>query len=225
MRVWTETLLNKNPIKRMLKNRGIRHSRIRPSLVITFGGDGSILAAERKFPGVPKIPVRESPPHGNCVTYKLSALPGVLDKVLSGEYRLEERQKVEARLGGKLLTGLNEIQLRNIVPYRSLRFSVMLGGRTLSGLAGDGLLVSTPFGSTAYYASMGHSPFRSGLMLAFNNVPAMRKPIPVREPLSVRILRERALLVADNNPSMLRTGPRDTVLIEESGQKARFVVV
>jgi NAD+ kinase len=224
MRMWVESLLDKSPVERLLKERGIRRTRIRPHFVISFGGDGSLLAAERKFPGVPKIPVRETPSHGNCASYNLRNLGGVLDRVKSGRHAVKEYEKVEAVLRRKRVAGMNEVLVRNRNPCKSLRFSVRANGRWIENLIGDGVLVATPFGSTAYYASMGHAPFARGLMLAFNNTRGMRKPLPLEGAARVEVHRERAFLAVDNDPRLLSVGPGDVVEIRKSEKKARLVV-
>jgi len=118
---------------------------------------------------------------------------------------------------------VNEIQIHNKDPRKAIRFSVEVNGGKIENVIGDGLVVSTAFGSTAYYRALGLEPFKKGVMIGFNNVYPHRKPIVLKGSVFVEIVRENALLICDNN-GIISLKPGDRVEIKESKEKAVFVM-
>ena len=222
MKIWIESPYDKSGIVEIAEDRGIKITRKNPDFVITYGGDGTILMAERKFPGIPKVPIRNSKICSMCVSYGKDNLGYVLDRLEKKDFCLEKSQKVEAIFKKKKLVAVNEIQIHNKDPRKAIRFSLEVKGQKLDEVIGDGLIFSTPFGSTAYYRSLGLEPFKKGIRIGFNNVYPHREPIELRGPANVEIIREKALLLCDNNGT-INLKPGDRVEIYESTEKAVFV--
>ncbi|MBI4020263.1 MAG: hypothetical protein HY367_02940, partial [Candidatus Aenigmarchaeota archaeon] len=89
MRIWIESPYDSSRITRIVKKRGVTISKD-PDFVITYGGDGTILVAERKYPGVPKIPISRSRICSKCFNYMIKNLSSVLDKIKRGEFSIIE---------------------------------------------------------------------------------------------------------------------------------------
>lgn len=66
----------------------------KPEFVITYGGDGTVLYAERKYPGIPKITIRAGSVGFRCM-YSEEDIEDVLIKIDNGEYTLKEEIKLE----------------------------------------------------------------------------------------------------------------------------------
>lgn len=205
-----------------LKRHGFSISGKNPGFVFVYGGDGSILKAEHLYPGIPKVPMRKSIICSKCRHYGLSNLGRLASAINAGKFRVKEETKIEAVIGGKRITALNEIQVRNADPRKALRFSLQ-AGKTRKEIIGDGFVAATPYGSTGYYRSMGYKPFKSGIRIGFNNVWPNMKPVKTGT-CTVKIIRESAVLAADNF-FVRKLSKGDTVAIRKSRNKARFVVV
>jgi NAD+ kinase len=82
-----------------------------------------------------------------------------LQRVLSGDFHVEERLMLtcEAEAGDKRSTflGLNEVLIERPTRHRMVRLAVSIGDEPLTTFYGDGVLVATPTGSTAYALSAG----------------------------------------------------------------------
>lgn len=131
-------------------------------LVVTFGGDGTLLRG-----------AEIARPHGAAVFgvnlghvgFLTEAEPEDLDvtvaRLLEGRYEVEERLTVEAWVappgGPRAAAGwaLNEVVLEKAEPGRMLECLLEVDGRPLSRWGGDGVLIATPTGSTAYAFSAG----------------------------------------------------------------------
>lgn len=221
MKIWIESPYDKSEIVKSVKKRA-KITRIDPDFVITYGGDGTILVAERKFPGVPKVPIRNSKICSMCVSYGKDSIEHLLEKLEKGEFKKEEISKVEAHFNGDRLIGVNEIQIHNKDPGKAIRFDLEANNKKLEELIGDGLIFATAFGSTAYYRSLGLEPFKKGIKIGFNNVYPKKEPIELKSNARVKILREKGLLLADNNGT-INLNPGDIVEIKESKEQAIFV--
>ena len=189
-------------------------------LIISYGGDGTLLGAERDFPGIPKLAIRDARLCRKCEIHQTER---ILADLAAHRIASVELPKLAALTQGSSLVGLNDIILRNAVITSGVRYRVWINDHPYSGeIVGDGLVVATPFGSSAYYRSITHSLIRTGIGLAFNNStePISHLVLRSSDRIRLRITRGPAVLAADNNPAHISLAPRDTVEICQSEQKA-----
>jgi len=151
-------------LKRWLVQQGIRvfiESQVTPAmkkaqLLIALGGDGTVLGTTRAVANwnVPVLGVNLG--HlGFLAATELSAMMRTLTRVLAGEGRLETRTLLSATgtINGKRFASslaLNDAVLRSKATGRVLWLKAMVRGQVLASYAGDGLIIATPTGSTAY---------------------------------------------------------------------------
>lgn len=219
--------LNSTRIKERLRAHGYKIVKKNPDLVLSYGGDGTILHSERVFPSVPKIAIKATRVCRNC-DYEAQDLEKIMRRVKDGKFKISEQMKLKARVKGRELVALNEIQVRSKLPIHALRFSLEAGGKKFSNIIGDGVIIATPFGSTAYYSSTGGRKFDEGIGISFNNVHNKRIKyfvVPEKSRIKVKIERGPALLIADNNEKFINLKRGDRVTVERSKQKARFVLM
>jgi NAD+ kinase len=136
--------------------------------------------------------------------------------------------KLQAKFKRKKLVALNEIQVHNKLPTKAIRFSLKVDGKFFDNLIGDGVIVATPFGSTAYYSSVGGRKFRRGIGIAFNNLYSRKIKsfvVPENSKVIVKIKRGPALLLADNYERFIELKDGDKVIIKKSSQNASFMNV
>ena len=197
----------------------------RPDVVLTRGGDGLLLGSERHWPGVPKLPLRHSRHGKKCQGHEVA---DALRRLLAGDLVVTRHDKVQAEAHGETLVGLNDVLVHNASPTSSVRYRVWIDDREFeseagdSEIVGDGVVVATSFGSTAYYRSITRSTFRDGLGLAFNNStePVDHLVLPLNAVIRVRITRGPALLAADNDPRVVPLGEGDEVTVRRAPDRA-----
>jgi NAD+ kinase len=211
-----------NKIMNLLVRNGF-HISADPEFVFTYGGDGTILEAEHKYPGVPVVPVQKSEICANCSVYSVTSLRSVLEKIKRGNFSIKEEPKIEAVFQGRKISALNEVQVHVRDPRRALRFSLRSGKTNYRQLIGDGIIASTPFGSTAYYRSIGYKSFRSGLRIGFNNVWPKLPYLEIKDSAELKLLRGEAWLTGDNC-FIKKMDAGDRVVVMPSKEKARFVL-
>ncbi|NUP88394.1 MAG: NAD(+)/NADH kinase [Candidatus Sumerlaeia bacterium] len=194
-----------------------------PEIVICHGGDGTVLGAEREWPGVPKLALRRAGDHHRATDHG-----ALLAAIAHGEGEMLEFVKVEAEVRGERLIGINEILLHNAVATSAVRYRIAIDRRPWGHeIVGDGLVVSTPFGSSGYYRSITHSTFEVGLGLAFNNSTEPLDHLVLRPEVivGVRVTRGPAVLAADNNPAWITLDRDDEVTIRQHAHPALILRV
>ena len=130
-------------------------------LIVVLGGDGTLLAVARLVDGldVPILGVNLGG-LGFLTATTLEALFPTLEAVLQGEYSAEERLVLVAGLtrGGALLAeqlALNDVVVTKGALGRLIDLDVRADGQPMTAYRADGLIISTPTGSTAYNLSAG----------------------------------------------------------------------
>ncbi len=130
-------------------------------LVIALGGDGTVLAGSRMFAdlGVPIMGVRLGK-LGFLSEVEPAGVGAALQDLAKGRFRIEDRLMLESRLlrhGETLRRGscLNDVVLSRGATLRAIEMEFEIDGEPVARYSGDGLIVSTPTGSTAYSLSAG----------------------------------------------------------------------
>lgn len=214
-------------IEAAIKASGLEIVKKDPEVVITYGGDGTFIGSERDYPGVPKFPLRNS---GVC--HICSAFPNetLIHKIAEGKTKPKTFLKITTEVNGQSLTALNEIAIRNKIQNVTLRFLIStdpdLPSIPKDELIGDGVIISTPFGSTGYYYSSARNFFSKGIGLAFNNIHnADPKPIVVPEITAIKITLTRgsALLSSDNDPRIFEVAEGQSIVVKKSPNRATLL--
>lgn len=136
-------------------------------IVVCYGGDGTLLMAERENPGVPKVSIRNSQ---ICNTCRWETRDAVLRLVSEKRFYITKHFKIEAIYKKHRQVALNDIIIGHQNINTALRYKVYINDRQYgSEFLGDGVVAATPMGSTAYYQVITRSNFEEGIGLAFNN--------------------------------------------------------
>ncbi|MBI3602987.1 MAG: NAD(+)/NADH kinase [Nitrospirae bacterium] len=130
-------------------------------MVIVLGGDGTMLSAARLVEerGVPILGVNMGG-LGFLTEVSLEHLYPSLERVFAQEYSLDDRLMILAQMhrhGEHVAqaTVLNDVVVSKGTLSRMIEIQIMIDGKFVTNLRGDGLIVSTPTGSTAYSLSAG----------------------------------------------------------------------
>jgi NAD+ kinase len=126
-------------------------------LVVAIGGDGTLLrVAGAIFPReVPIFGVNVGGALGFLSVGGAEALVPALEGYAAGKYRIERRMRLSLELGERAFSALNDVVFVGPGAYRFTELSVRCRREEVLSFAGDGLVVATPTGSTAYALSAG----------------------------------------------------------------------
>ncbi len=145
-------------------------------VVIVFGGDGTVLNVVRRLGAAcPKLLTVNLGHLGFLAEVLPDDLEPMLERVIAGQYRVSDRHLLQVRIlreHHEQFCGhvLNEIVIRATTPMRMLRLGLDVDGQFLTEYVGDGLIVATPTGSTAYALSAG-GPIMNPELRAMVTVP------------------------------------------------------
>ena len=215
---------NANSVKPLVAMAGFEITDKDPDFVISYGGDGTHMMAEHTYPGIPKILLKDS-----LICKKCSPLTNeqVLKKVIDGKYQIENLMKLEVSALGKTLVAMNDVILHNKDSRHAIRYNIAINEKSLGKeVIGDGVIVATPFGSTAYYRSITDSYFEVGIGVAFNNSTEQSDHVVLKEDsvITITIARGDAVVYADNQEDEIIVSEKSEITIRKSNEIARIVV-
>lgn len=156
-------------------------------LIVVVGGDGTLLSAARLLDGrdIPILAIN----HGNLGFLTAAPLDDLypdLERTLRGEFTGDRRMMLDASIvrGGKTLgvhRALNDVVINKGTPARIIEVEARVDGLYVSTFRADGLIVSTPTGSTAYNLSAGgpivHPEVRALLLTPICSHTLTNRPI------------------------------------------------
>ncbi|OGS23802.1 MAG: hypothetical protein A2297_02500 [Elusimicrobia bacterium RIFOXYB2_FULL_48_7] len=200
---------------------------------ISLGGDGTILRVARKIAplGVPVLGVNvgslgflaETDPHEMCA---------MIDKILSGKFRTEERIMLNVELNGKQYPALNDCVVRSSSSSRVIMVNVKVNNVPLAEYVGDGVIISTPTGSTAYSLAAG-GPIVTPKLPVFIVSPVCphtlsQRPIILSSDSSIQVeipeyKSNRNILLSIDGQDNCTVSSKDKILISKSRHKLKLI--
>ena len=128
---------------------------------VVFGGDGTILSAARQLSGadVPVIGVNVGR-LGFLAEFSILELERLFERIVSDESLIEKRMILDCCVQNKeerkfSSTAINDVVIAAGAPFRMIELKITVQGQALTGCLGDGIIISTPTGSTAHNLSAG----------------------------------------------------------------------
>ena len=124
---------------------------------VVIGGDGSLIEVARALHGrnIPILGINMGT-LGYLAEVEVNHIEEALKCLLAGEYEVESRMMLEGSLNGNQnAVALNDIVVARNMALRLIHFNLYVNGELLNSYEADGVIVSTPTGSTAYNLSAG----------------------------------------------------------------------
>lgn len=193
-----------------------------PELVVCYGGDGTLLAAELRWPGIPKVPIRNSRRGHRCIPHSPEA---VIQRLAEGALTRMEFIKLDCAVRHGTdkdpfcyISAMNEVNVHMGRINSAVRFKLWLDDRPFDSdteIIGDGFVISTPFGSTAYFNQITRGVFHDGIGVAIKATSHYTSHVIVPDSTVFRVLITRgpAVLAFDSAEEYfsLRKGDELTV--------------
>lgn len=222
------------------------HSKLKGKydLMIAVGGDGTILRGARAAAasGIPILGVNLGK-IGFLSEIKLNEVNSAVSKIISGKYEMDERMMIKADIyrGKKKIAetiALNDIVISKSGIARLIKFSMSVDGEMVRDHNADGIIISTPTGSTAYNLSVGgpivypiHPMFIISAICPYNMsdralVIAARRDLRLVE-ISVVINATpgqggKVLMTADGQ-QVIPLKAKDEIIFKEAPFKTKFI--
>ncbi|MDH4047737.1 MAG: NAD(+) kinase [Gammaproteobacteria bacterium] len=234
-----KTVIANPGIAREFAARAVEESAIaaEADLIIAVGGDGTMLYAAKmaRHVDVPLLGVNRGR-LGFLTDVLPSEMLASLARVLQGEYSRESRLLLDAHIESsdgrsRRESALNDIVLQRAQGGRMLAFDTRIDGKPLNSHAGDGLIVATPTGSTAYALSCG-GPIIEPSLNAVVIVPVCPhtlsdRPIVISANLQIEVvLHAQGNIMAEvtvDGVSQGQFGPDDKLTVSRSMQQITLI--
>lgn len=143
-------------VERLAQEQGVELDDDSPDLAVVLGGDGTMLRALKRFlgAGVPVIGVNYGRV-GFLASMGKNELEDGLGRALSGDFDVVELPTLEVDVGGERHPAVNDVVAHSGSLGRMVELRWAIAGEDLGTVPCDGLICSTPSGSTAYNLSNG----------------------------------------------------------------------
>jgi len=200
-------------------------------LMVTLGGDGTVLKAVREMPDskTPILAVNLGR-SGYLTEIEPEHFEESLSRYLDGDFQVEEQWRVSVSLNNHWIGDcLNEALLLPTTVDKMLNVAVSQNGRRIIQARADGFIVATPTGSTAHSFSAGGPVLETSLDVLVITLIAPLQPVrslvvPAGKRLAVRLQKPgpTATLVNDGNP-VRQIGLGQTLEMKRSADSAHFI--
>jgi NAD+ kinase len=202
-------------------------------LTVALGGDGTMLRALHRYlgSGIPVIGVNFGR-IGFLTSVAGTELELGLGRAFAGEYKLVELATIQSEVEGEYHAAVNDVVATSSVPGRMIELATSIGGERLGVTACDGLICSTPSGSTAYNLSNGGPVIMRGLdamavtYVAPHSLHA--RPLVVPPGLGLTVQNETpavSVSVLVDGQHVGELDPGQSLAIEVGGQKALLALL
>ncbi|MEO0455119.1 MAG: NAD(+) kinase [Cyanobacteria bacterium P01_A01_bin.114] len=202
---------------------------------IVLGGDGTVLSAFRQVApaGIPLLTVNTG--HMGFLTEAyLNQLPYVIEQVLAGHYEVEERAMVVVKIVNQGALTWEALCLNEVVLHREpltsmCHFEVSVGRHAPVDIAADGIIISTPTGSTAYSLSAGGPVITPGvpvlqlIPICPHSLASRGLVFPNSEQVMIASANPDPLVIVVDGNAGCYVMPEDRIYLEQSPYPAKFV--
>lgn len=206
------------------------------SMIITLGGDGTMLTAVNKCKNIPILGINLG--HLGFLTELEITEIDYLDKVFSGDFYLDKRMILELEIirnGEKIVqeVALNDVIVKTENSFRVVNIEVLSDGKTALHFDGDGIIIATPTGSTAYSMSAGGpilepeleaicvTPICSHKLSGKSFVFSKNREITIK----VSERNQNIAYIAVDGNNNVRINPKDIIKITKSSDYIPFIRV
>lgn len=178
--------------------------------LVSLGGDGTLLSLVRNSYGYHKPVVGiNAGTLGFLADVRITEVDTFLDNLLLGNYRIDDRMMIDGYIqtadGRKKFHAFNDVVITRPTVSHMVKIDASVDGEWFNTYRGDGLIISTPTGSTAYNLAAG-GPVMYPLTQAF-----------IMTPVAAHSLTQRPIVLPSNFTIAL-SSPKDTVVVMVDGQ-------
>ncbi len=183
---------------------------VKSDFLVSLGGDGTLLSLVRKSYGYHKPVVGiNAGTLGFLADVRITEVDTFLDNLRIGNYRIDDRMMIDGYIqtadGRKKFHAFNDVVITRPSISHMVKIDASVDGEWFNTYRGDGLIISTPTGSTAYNLAAG-GPVMYPLTQAF-----------IMTPLAAHSLTQRPM-VLPSNFTIDFSSPKDNVIVMVDGQ-------
>jgi len=203
---------------------------VKSDFLVTLGGDGTLIsAARRSFKHQKAVMGINLGTLGFLTDIMPDEIESFLGKFKSNDYRIDKRMMIKATINGKEIVSFNDVVINRNVVSGMIKLDAKVNDILFNKYDGDGLIVSTPTGSTAYNLSC-NGPVVYPLTDAFIVTPISAHSLtqrPLVLPVDFQITfqnadTQKAIVIIDGH-DIYDLNPKDIITIEVASSKAQLI--
>lgn len=165
------------------KGKGLRSFNV--DLVLSFGGDGTLLAAFREMKKQTPVMGINCGNRGFLQAYNHNEMDKVIGEIEKGKLKIEKRTRLQAKVDNKKVElALNELLIVPQKAGRIIRYKLKIGKEERKE-GGDGLIIATPTGSTAHSLSAGGPRVKGNasvfVLVSLSPVDSKNRPLIIND--------------------------------------------
>lgn len=202
---------------------------------LTLGGDGTILRAARFFAplNIPILGINMGT-MGFLTEVEVSEIDEAIEKILNGTYWIERRMMLEAQVkrAGRIIkkfTGLNDIVINKGPLARLITLEIVVGEEFVTTYKADGVIISSPTGSTAYSLSAGGPIAYPDLEVAIltpicpHTLGARPLVLPSSKTVKVSIINQAESMLTIDGQNGFPLNKEDEIIIAKAAHHVKMV--
>jgi NAD+ kinase len=223
-----EKIILDTAIADALGMEGCPIDKMKVDIIISIGGDGTILRALSKN-DAPLFGINAGGV-GFLAEIEMSDIEEGLERLRSGKYTIEERTRVIASYNGEYIAdAVNEVVVHTDTIAKIRHFKVYVNNNLMTEVRADGIIVSTPTGSTCYAMSLGApiiDPDVNGMVIVpmaaykFASRPFV---VPIGAKVTVESVMDKGCVIVADGQDEVKMRGRSSVELTASGRKSKFV--
>lgn len=201
-------------------------------MIVVFGGDGTVLHAFNMLNGqnIPIIGVNAGN-LGFLTEIDTNELDLLAEAIKIHNYSVESRRTLSVEIGGEIFYAVNDCALSRGNNTHTIRIELRIDGKFADKISGDGMLVSTPTGSTAYALSCGgpilNPDVAAFVVLAICPHTLHSRPMVISDKSEVELIADNSdgglVLNIDGNAKIIDIKGLVSVKVTMSKRKIEFV--
>jgi len=227
-----EVLLEKQSAKQLNLKNGLKFEELckKSDFLVTLGGDGTLISvARRGFEYQKAVMGINLGKLGFLTDIMPNEIENFLDKFQNNTYRIDHRMMIEATINNKKIVAFNDIVISRESVTGMITLDAMVNDMLFNNYTADGLIISTPTGSTAYNLSC-NGPVVYPLTDAFIVTPISAHSLtqrPLVLPVDFEISfknknKKNAVAIVDGHDTY-QLKPNNKITIKIASSKAKLI--
>ena len=198
--------------------------------ILSLGGDGTLLSVIRETIdySIPILGINLGN-LGFLTDIKIENFEDFLDEMLAGNYRIDKRMMIEGSIKFNTFNAFNDIVISRKSISSMIKIKAFINGKLFNTYYGDGVVISSPSGSTAYNLSLG-GPIVYPLTEAFIITPIAshsltQRPLvmPVEFEIEFEIVDSQGAVVIVDGQDIYEIDEKQKIKIKISDKKAHMI--
>lgn len=227
-----DVLIEEQSAKTIGYNNGTQFNSLckQSDFLVTIGGDGTLISVARRSLEYQKAILGINlGTLGFLTSLHPSDFNSFLDDFINDNYQIDKRMMIDATIKGNQSVAFNDIVIKGKSITHMLNLDAYIDGKKFNSYYGDGLVISTPTGSTAYNLSAG-GPVVLPLTGAFIVTPICahsltQRPLvlPAEFELEFKTANNDEAVVIVDGQDMYELKPNESVIINKAEQFAKLI--